>query len=66
MSLTASNSAGLLFVCQTTQSTGNIFGQLFNDINGDGAFDPSGSNPETFPSLRKKRETIVTTGFTAV
>jgi hypothetical protein len=36
-----------LYVCQTTQDTGAIFGQVFSDLNGNGTFDPSSSNPET-------------------
>jgi hypothetical protein len=38
---------GRLFVCKTTQATGNVFGQVFNDLNNDGVYDPSSSNPET-------------------
>jgi hypothetical protein len=30
-----------LFVCKTTQATGNLFGQVFNDLNANGTFDPS-------------------------
>jgi hypothetical protein len=32
---------GPLFVCKTTQATGNVFGQVFNDLNGNGTFDPA-------------------------
>jgi hypothetical protein len=36
-----------LFLCKTTQDMGAIFGQVFNDLNNNGAFDPGSGNPET-------------------
>ena len=46
VSLTGTSN-GNLFLVKTTQDMGAIFGQVFNDLNNNGVFDPSGSNPET-------------------
>jgi hypothetical protein len=46
VSLTSSGSTSL-FVAKTTQDMGAIFGRVFNDLNGNGVFDPSNTNPET-------------------
>jgi hypothetical protein len=46
VSLTSPGSTSL-FVARTTQDTGMIFGRVFNDLNGNGNLDTSGSNPET-------------------
>jgi hypothetical protein len=46
VSLTSPGSSSL-FLARTTQDLGAIFGQVFNDLNNNGVFDPSGTNPET-------------------
>jgi hypothetical protein len=46
VSLTSSGSTSL-FLAKTTQDRGAILGQVFNDLNNNGAYDPSGSNAET-------------------
>ncbi len=47
VSLASTGSGNSLFVVKTTQDMGAIFGQVFNDLNDNGVFDPSSSNPET-------------------
>jgi hypothetical protein len=42
-----SSGSGSLFFVKTTQDTGMIFGQVFNDLNNNGVLDTGSSNPET-------------------